>query len=70
MRLRAVCITMNVLQLFRSREDVNAALRDTFKYQDPYTYSSGGPTWNVLEIWKAAAPDMTSKSHKDGGRNG
>lgn len=35
---------------------VNAALRDPFKYQDPFTYSSGGPTWNVLEVWKAAAP--------------
>lgn len=34
---------------------VNVALRDPFKYQDPYTYSSGGPTWNVLDIWKAAA---------------
>ena len=33
---------------------VNAALRDAFKYQDPNTYSSGGPTWNVLDIWKAA----------------
>ena len=33
---------------------VNAALRDPFKDQDPYTYSSGGPTWNVLDIWKAA----------------
>lgn len=37
---------------------VNAALRDPFKYQDPYTYSSGGPTWNVLDIWKAAAPHI------------
>jgi len=35
---------------------VNAALRDAFKYQDPLTYSSGGPTWNVLDVWKAAAP--------------
>ncbi len=35
---------------------VNVALRDPFKDQDPYTYSSGGPTWNVLDIWKAAAP--------------
>jgi beta-galactosidase GanA len=35
---------------------VNAALRDPFKYQDPSTYSSGGPTWNVLDVWKAAAP--------------
>lgn len=37
---------------------VNAALRDPFKYQDPYTYSSGGPTWNVLDVWKAAAPSI------------
>ncbi len=37
---------------------VNAALRDPFKYQDPFTYSSGGPTWNVLDIWKAAAPSI------------
>ena len=35
---------------------VNVALRDPFKDQDPMTYSSGGPTWNVLDIWKAAAP--------------
>jgi beta-galactosidase GanA len=37
---------------------VNAALRDPFKYQDPFTYSSGGPTWNVLDIWKAGAPQI------------
>jgi beta-galactosidase GanA len=37
---------------------VNAALRDPFKYQDPFTYSSGGPTWNVLDVWKAAAPSI------------
>ncbi len=37
---------------------VNAALRDVFNDQDPYTYSSGGPTWNVLDIWKAAAPHI------------
>ena len=37
---------------------VNAALRDPFKYQDPLTYSSGGPTWNVLDAWKAAAPSI------------
>jgi beta-galactosidase GanA len=34
---------------------VNAALRDPLKAQDPLTYSSGGPTHNVLDIWKAAA---------------
>jgi len=37
---------------------VNAALRDPVKYQDPVTYSSGGPTWNVLDIWKAGAPHI------------
>ena len=37
---------------------VNAALRDPFRDQDPYEYSSGGPTWNVLDIWKAAAPSI------------
>jgi beta-galactosidase GanA len=37
----------------------NAALRDPLKYQDPATYSSGGPTWNVLDIWKAAAPSLS-----------
>ncbi len=37
---------------------VNAALRDPFNYQDPNTYSSGGPTWNVLNIWKVAAPNI------------
>jgi beta-galactosidase GanA len=37
---------------------VNAALRDSFRDQDPYDYSSGGPTWNVLDIWKAAAPSI------------
>ena len=37
---------------------VNAALRDPFRAQDPYEYASGGPTWNVLDIWKAAAPSI------------
>ncbi|MBO9707718.1 MAG: DUF5597 domain-containing protein [Caulobacter sp.] len=37
---------------------VNAALRDPFNDQDPFTYSSGGPTWNVLDVWKAAAPSI------------
>jgi len=37
---------------------VNAALRDPFNYQDPFTYSSGGPTWNVIDVWKAAAPSI------------
>jgi hypothetical protein len=34
---------------------VNAALRDPFKGA-PGTYESGGPTDNVLPIWKAEAP--------------
>lgn len=37
---------------------VNAALRDPFEDQDACTYSSGGPTWNVLDIWKAAAASI------------
>ncbi len=37
---------------------VNAALRDPFKAQDPFTFDSGGPTWDVLDIWKAAAPHI------------
>ena len=37
---------------------VNAALRDPTNHQDPATYASGGPTWNVIEIWKAAAPSI------------
>lgn len=35
---------------------VNAALRDPLKPQAPSTYASGGPTWNVMDVWKAAAP--------------
>ena len=34
---------------------MNAALRDPFK-GEPGTYESGGPTNNVLSIWKAEAP--------------
>ncbi|RHW18931.1 beta-galactosidase [Sphingomonas gilva] len=37
---------------------VNAALRDPIKHQDPSTYASGGPTWNVMEVWQAAAPSI------------
>lgn len=37
---------------------VNASLRDPVKDQDPKTYSAGGPVWNVLDIWHAAAPDI------------
>jgi beta-galactosidase GanA len=35
---------------------VNAALRDPLKHQAASTYASGGPTWNVMDVWKAAAP--------------
>lgn len=35
---------------------VNAALRDPLKHQAPSSYASGGPTWNVMDVWKAAAP--------------
>jgi Domain of unknown function (DUF5597)/Beta-galactosidase len=40
----------------------NAALRDPFKPGAPGSYESGGPTDNVIPIWKAAAPalDMVS----------
>lgn len=36
----------------------NAALRDPVNHQDPSTYAAGGPTWNVLDVWKAAAPSL------------
>jgi beta-galactosidase GanA len=35
---------------------VNAALRDPLTNPPAGTYESGGPTDNVLDIWKAAAP--------------
>ena len=35
---------------------VNAALRDPIKPGAPGSYESGGPTDNVLNIWKAEAP--------------
>lgn len=38
--------------------NVNAALRDPFKPGRPGTYSSGGPTDNVIPVWKAAAPEL------------
>ena len=40
----------------------NAALRDPIKPGAPGSYESGGPTDNVIPIWKAAAPalDMVS----------
>ena len=34
----------------------NAALRDPLKPETPVTYESGGPTDNVIPIWKAEAP--------------
>jgi len=36
----------------------NAALRDPLKPGPPSTYESGGPTDNVIPIWKAAAPAL------------
>jgi hypothetical protein len=36
----------------------NAALRDPLKPGAPGTYESGGPTDNVLAIWKIAAPAL------------
>jgi len=41
---------------------VNAALRDPLKYQAPVTYASGGPTWNVIDIYKIAAPTLSMES--------
>lgn len=36
----------------------NAALRDPINPQEPGSYASGGPTHNVLGVWKAAAPSL------------
>src|ERR1039458_5698943 len=36
----------------------NAALRDPLKPGSPGSYESGGPTDNVIPIWKAAAPAL------------
>jgi len=37
----------------------NAALSDPFKeLPEPSGLSSGGPNWNVIDIWKAAAPHI------------
>lgn len=36
----------------------NAALRHPTQDQKPGQYASGGPTFNVLDIWKAAAPSL------------
>jgi beta-galactosidase GanA len=37
---------------------VNAALRDPLKPQEPTSYSAGGPTDNVIDVWKAGAPHI------------
>ena len=37
----------------------NAALRDPVNDQDPMSYASGGPTWNVITIYKVAAPALS-----------
>lgn len=37
---------------------VNAALKEPLIEQDPLTYSAGGPTDNVIHIYKAAAPNI------------
>jgi len=44
---------VNQLPLF-----VNAALRDPLSNPKASTYESGGPTDNVIPIWKAAAPSI------------
>jgi beta-galactosidase GanA len=38
--------------------NVNVALRDPFDPGKPGEYSSGGPTDNVIDIWKAAGPSL------------
>src|SRR5690606_26438315 len=37
---------------------VNAALRGPFNPGQPGQYASGGPTDNMLDVYKAAAPDI------------
>jgi beta-galactosidase GanA len=37
----------------------NAALSDPFKEEGAQYGASGGPNWNVIDIWKAAAPHLT-----------
>ncbi|MEO7278246.1 MAG: DUF5597 domain-containing protein [Sphingomicrobium sp.] len=36
----------------------NAALSDPFNEQSAFTSASGGPNWNVIDIWKVAAPHL------------
>jgi beta-galactosidase GanA len=38
--------------------NINVALRDPFKPGKPGQYSSGGPTDNVIDVWKAAGPEL------------
>ena len=37
---------------------VNASLTDPFTLQGVQNGASGGPNWNVIDIWKAAAPHI------------
>ena len=37
----------------------NAALSDPFKEEGAQYGASGGPNWNVIDIWKAAAPHLS-----------
>ena len=37
---------------------VNAALSDPFKEEAAQYSASGGPNWNVIDIWKVAAPHI------------
>jgi beta-galactosidase GanA len=37
---------------------VNAALSDPFKEEGAQNGASGGPNWNVIDIWKTAAPHI------------
>lgn len=37
----------------------NAALSDPFKEESAIYGASGGPNWNVIDIWKAAAPHLS-----------
>jgi beta-galactosidase GanA len=36
----------------------NASLTDPFTLEGAQSGASGGPNWNVIEIWKAAAPNI------------
>ncbi|MBN1377829.1 MAG: DUF5597 domain-containing protein [Gammaproteobacteria bacterium] len=38
--------------------NVNVALRDPFDPSKPGAYASGGPTDNVIDLWKIAAPSI------------